>query len=290
MRFGTKVSEAPKSTGGKGTFIKYPKDGDNRLRCLEEIDDWTEYWEHFDKEKQRSYPCSGDRSTCKGCVEKDNDETGNVWGAQKKYLVNALDPDTGYVNLWKLPASTKDDFDRYSDRDGGITKRDYTVIKYKGSDGKVKYSVDREERDNIDLAQYAEKMKDHQVGLNEAWEEMFGPIDQQSQDPDDKPKLHAVPSEVADLPVINKKTSVTPEELDAARREREKAHKEDPSVPPTEPAQESDAEQESQVMSEDELRKMNATQIKALFQQCGFEAPDTDDTDVLADKLIELLS
>ena len=289
MKFGTKVREAPKGTGGGKSFIKYPKDGDNRLRIMEEIDEWTEYWEHFDKPAQRSYPCSGDRATCKGCIEKDNDETGNVWGASKKYLVNALDPSTGYVNLWKLPASTKDDFDRYSDRDDGITKRDYTVIKYKGGDGKVKYSVDREERDNLDLAQYADRMQDHQEGLNQAWLEMFGADEQSQEVPETKGEGTPVRGMHAE-----KKTSWTPEEIDARRREEEKLARVEKDVakdvPPTEPVQESDAEQETQELSEDELRKMSAPQIKALFQQCGLEAPATDDTAELADKLIEALS
>jgi hypothetical protein len=34
---------------------------------------------------------------------------------------------------------------------------------------------------------------------------------------------------------------------------------------------------------------MSAPQIKALFQQCGLDAPDTDDVNALADRLIELL-
>lgn len=55
-------------------------------------------------------------------------------------------------------------------------------------------------------------------------------------------------------------------------------------------AQQDQAPEEEQEISEDQLRAMSAPQIKALYDQCGLEAPDTEDTKVLADGLIKALS
>lgn len=284
MRFGTKASESAKATSSSSDgFVKYFKNGDTRLRFLEELDDWTDYYEHFDKEKQRSYPCTGKRKTCPGCIEFDRltDEGGKPWAASRRYLVNSFDPDTGYVNLYKVPVSLIDDLSRYSDKDGGtILARDYTVARYtKKDDGKIAYSVDREEKDPADLSVHKEHMKDHQLALQAQYLDVFGVL------PDDE---SVAPSTTkAKAPKAAKKATVK-----VAKAEEEKEEiPSDPAEDKVEPSQESDSDQGEDVeLGEEDLRKMSAKELKALFVQCGLTAPKTDDTDKLSDALIEALA
>src|SRR5690242_18836978 len=100
MKFGVKASEAPKAGTSKsgGKFINYFQKGDKTLRFLEEMNDWTIFYDHFNQAKRRSFPCTGDKKTCPGCTAENERDA----SASKRYLVNAVEPSTGYVNLWKI--------------------------------------------------------------------------------------------------------------------------------------------------------------------------------------------
>ena len=301
MKFGVKVAERTSkptnSSGSNSDWIRYFKNTETRLRFLEEMEEWTEVWFHFSQGLMRNYPCTGERDKCPGCTSENEKEA----RASKKYLVNALSD--GYVNLWMLPASTWDDLDRYKDKSGGtILDRDYTIIKHKGD--RTTYSVDREERDRIDLQPYESKKKDHQAMLFAAFVEVHPELALQS---DDLPR--------EEKPAPRKSISLSQNDFDKLSAEQiaelDRAagwsqtgsqassmrdvmnEKADDDVPPSEPQPQQDQaveEDEDQEISEDQLRAMSVPQIKALFQQCGLEAPDTDDVNVLADRLIELLS
>src|SRR5580765_1006110 len=99
MKFGIRAAESTSTTDGD--YIRYFKKGETRLRFLEEVGDWTEYWAHFNASKQRDYPCTGDRKTCPGC----NSENEREAKASKRFLTNAVHE--GFVNLYKVPASLK---------------------------------------------------------------------------------------------------------------------------------------------------------------------------------------
>lgn len=283
MQFGTKASESTKSTTSSEGFIKYFKNGDTRVRFLEEMDDWTDYYEHFSKEKQLSFPCTGDRKTCPGCVEiaRQEKEGSKPWSASRRYLVNAFDPDTGYVNLYKVPVSLIDDLSRYSDKDGGtITLRDYTIARYtKKDDGKVAYSVDREEKDPADLSEHEEHIKNHQQALQASYLSVFESLpDDESVAPSTKaPKASKAAAKKAAVKV----TKAEPEEEEIPS---------DPAESKVEAQQESGSDQDDVEVGEDDLRKMSAPELKALFAQCGLTPPKTGDTGELADALIEALA
>lgn len=303
MQFGVKVAERtskPTNSSGSSDWIRYFRNSETRLRFLEEMSDWTEVWFHFSQSLRRNYPCTGDRDKCPGCTS-DNEQEAR---ASKKYLVNALSE--GYVNLWMLPASTWDDLDRYKDKSGGtILDRDYTIVKHKGD--RTTYSVDREERDRIDLAPFEAKKKDHQKMLYAAFTEVHPELALKSDD---------LPREEISKPAPRKSIAVSQDDLDKLSAEqvaeldrqagwsatgsqatsmRDMMNDKDDNDPPPfkEPHPQQDQaveEDEEQEISEDQLRAMTAPQIKALYAQCGLEAPDTEDVNALADKLIELLS
>ena len=287
MKFGRKVSDPNTNTGGGGGFIKYLRDGDTTLRFLEEPTEWTEYWEHFDKNSQRSYPCTNQRDTCPGCVLKTKDEEEaerdnrqpRVWGAQKRYLVNALGSN-GYVDLWKMPGSLMPSLQRYADRFGTITDREYTLSKFEAN-GRTQYDAERGDKDFIDLSPYRNKMADHEAALQKAWIEVFG----------------APPEETLEAaPAVSSKPTPTAESAadDKVSSWGAKAAEDD--VPPSEPAGSAEAEQEIDTAAEREilesdLRQMSPDEIKTLIDQAGLPPIpfESDDSNELADYLIAQL-
>lgn len=308
MNFGVKVKD-DKGGGGGGRFISYPKEGDNSYRFLEEISEWTKYYEHFDKSRNISYPCNDKRSReerlafehsgCPGCEDKriadmEAEQEGrdsNVWGASKRYLVNVL-TDEGYVNLVKLPASILDDMLIYESRFGTVTDRDYIVTKFQ-REGRWKYSTDRGEMDKTDLTQYQSKLNDHQTALMNAWVEAWGDGDvavaqprRERQATTDQPQTESASSgphlHVAKDPQEDRKSSWA-----------DAPHPDDPPSEPArvaEPVQEPEAD-ETREVSESELRDMEPADLRQLIIQCGLEAPEALDTsDELADFLIEQLA
>ena len=172
MKFGVKQGEEPaydpEAAGTAGSFIKYFKDGKTTLIFLEEINQWTSVWMHFNQTKNRDYPCTDDKPTCPG----HNSENEREARASRRYIVNALNVETGYVDLWKIPYSIIDDLLRQSDKFGTIKDRPYTI--YREDKPKTTYSIDREEPMEIDRSEYTPLMKDHQEALAEAFREVWG--------------------------------------------------------------------------------------------------------------------
>jgi hypothetical protein len=279
MKFGVRAAESTKSSGaGSSDYLRYFRDKETRLRFLEEMDDWTEVWMHFSPGKSRTYPCTGERESCPGCLSENEREA----KAAKKYIANALQE--GYVNAWILPGSLWDDMDRHKDKGGGtILDRDFTVIK-KDTEAGIRYAVDREERDRIDLSKYDDKKRDHQQMLQDVYVEVWGGL------PGEKVTERE--------PII--KAPIRRDDPTPTARYEDKATTTKPwsdegtkgyGDPPSEPQPQSDPEAEGdQELSENQLRAMSAPQIKALFIQCGLIVPETDNTDELSDQLIAALA
>lgn len=274
MQFGVKQGEAPAydpDAGASGSYIKYFKDNETRLRFLEETVEWTEVWMHFSQSKSRDYPCTGVRSTCPGC----NHENQREAKASKRYIVNALAPKTGYVDLWKIPASIFDDFDRQYQLSGTVQDRDFTVIKFL-KEGRTNYSTDKEDKDGLDLTEYRALMKDHQEALAEAFREVWGALPNEEgytggdlyEAPAPKPRLNVVPEPKAE-PQKSWSDGGYPD-------------------PPSEPAAPEVPEQ--QEITEAQLRAMTADEVLAVYRVAGVPVPAFSDKDELVDKLIAALS
>ena len=170
--------------------------------------------------------------------------------------MNLLDVKSGYVDLWKVPISIIDDLERFEAKDDGdITRRQYTVIQFQ-SEGKTRYSVDREERDTTPVSEYKDKMKDHQQALSESYIEVWG------EDPSDEESPIQEPS---------------------ARKKPKKTEEEKP------PFDDDSSEEEEEEIAEEDLYKMDADELKNLFRSSGLQVPRTTDAKVLAAKLIEEL-
>jgi hypothetical protein len=278
MQFGVKQGEAPvydpESGTGGGSYIKYFKDNETRLRFLEPVHEWTEIWMHFSQNKSRDYPCTGQRSTCPGC----NHENEREAKAQKRYIVNAYSPKSEYVDLWKIPASLIDDFIRFETNDGSISARDYTVLKYI-KEGRTKYSVDKEDKDAADLSEHQQHMRDHQEALQEAFREVWGGLP-------DEPEYTG--GDLYEAP-INKSGYLQPPKPQGVRGQHVTLKQED-DLPPTEPAAQSDQGEQEIELSEAQLRAMSADELIALYKRIGMPTPAFSGADDLVDHLIAALA
>lgn len=281
MKVKDDTNSTAEGTSG-GDFIKYFGKGETTVRFLEEVGEWTKYYDHFNQEKKRSFPCTGDRDTCPGCTSEDERES----RASVRFLANLYRTTTEeqYVDLYKIPVSIKADFERHSDKDGGtILARDYTVVQFR-EDGSVKYSVDREDKAPIDLSEKQKHMKDHQKMLNDAYNEVWGTPGEEAEEEEEAPKAK---------PSIKK--SAPKEEKKAADKEAVQAWAEEKGdVPPSEPAEEKSEpeqapEEDNVELDEDDLRNMTADEVRRFFKHTDVEAPATDNVDELVDALIEAL-
>lgn len=281
MQFGVRKADAPEydgeSTGGaSGSYIKYFKDKATTLRFLEPIDEWNETWMHFSAAKSRDYPCTGDRSSCPGCTS-DNEREAK---ASKRYVVNALSPATGYVDLWKIPYSIIDDLMRQEEKFGSIMDRDYVVIKNK-SDAGTNYSVDREDPDNLDIAPFQSKMKDKQEALADAFREVWGGL----------PGEEDYTGGGLFSPKPKARVSVSSEP-----KQEEKSWSQGGGFaerPPTEPAAQRDPEpqEEEKELTEAQLRSMDLQELQGIYRMAAVPLPASwDTTDDLVDNLIAALS
>lgn len=276
MKFGTSVKDyKATSSNSAGRIISWLKEGDNVLRFLEEYPEWTVYYQHFDRNRRRGYPCNNeDRANCPGCKEREEDQRmaeiedrePRIWGAQKFYLVNVL-TQQGYVNLYQIPASAVSSVERMYSKYDTITDREYTIVKYKGDDGRWKFDLERGDPDTIDLSQYKSRMADHSTALENAYNELWGPGTEAAQ---------------IEAPKAGKDTMRSTGWNDAQKMDK----------PPTEPAGAAEPEQEDEALTIDEsdLRKMSAKELVSLIKQCELPVPETTNSNELADYLITKLN
>lgn len=149
MRFGKRAGKITNSPSGGTDWPRSIKPGETRVRFVEEIENWQEYWEHYD-ETVKFFPCTGDKPTCPGCTSA-SERTAR---ASKKYLAPVLDPNSGRVYGLKMGMDLANRLSLRNDRNGGtITNRDYTLIR-SGQGLDTEYDVEQEEKVAIDLSAY----------------------------------------------------------------------------------------------------------------------------------------
>jgi hypothetical protein len=275
MQFGVAQAQEPaydpEANGSQGSYIKYFKDKATTLIFLEEIKDWTSVWMHFNQTKNRDYPCTDDRPTCPG----HNSENEREAKASKRYIVNALNTETGYVDLYKIPYSLIDDLLRQSDKFGTIMDRPYTIYKDQVAN-KTSYSIDREEKTDTDLTEAKTQLKDHQEALKEAFREVWGGLP-------DEPEysggqlfgLEEPITAAGYLKPLDKPRSMA----DADRF---------PDDPPSEPAAQQDEGQRELTM--EQLQAMDVNEVIEVYRIAKLPVPAFKDHDDLVKQLVAALS
>lgn len=278
MQFGVKQAVEPEydpdAAGAQGSYIKYFKDKATTLIFLEEIPEWTSVWMHFNQTKNRDYPCTDDRPTCPG----HNSENEREAKAAHRYIVNAFNPETGYVDLYKIPYSLMEDLHRYNGKFNTIKDRPYTIYKDQVS-GQTKYSIDREDPVDTDLSEARTQLKDHQEALAEAFREVWGAL------PGEDGYTGLAMFSVDDEP-ISQAGYLKP--LDTPRQV-EKSWKDDlPADPPSEPAADEDEGQRE--LTVEQLNAMDVNQVIEVYKIAKLPVPPFTDHDDLVRQLVTALS
>jgi hypothetical protein len=291
MKFGVKADQ-DKDTGqgGGGDYIHYfGEDGAFTLRFLQPWNEWTAYWEHFSMKYRCSYPCLANedegipRSECPGCQLENSQDEGDQREARanKKFLVNAIRTDDsssdGYVYLWKIPGSLKEDLLFNSARDKGLSKREYIIIR-REKNNRTSYSLDKEDPMPIDLSMYADKLHDHNEALTKAWEYRWDPEKREAE----QKRREQFKKNAENAPAVHDGGSTEEPPFEGKGKKGGLSI-----VPEPEPEPEADEQINVTVSS---IRQMSPEQLRKLYAQGGFDAPDTDDQTELAEKLISVLS
>jgi hypothetical protein len=288
VTFGSKATREDIEKAGEGggyeNSIWNFRAGSTTVRFLEELGnkEWTSYWEHYDGLKRKFFPCPGKENDCPGC------EAGNK--AAKKYLVNLLvqsaDDDkvkSGYVNLYKVPASLVSKAMRRVDRYDTICDRDYEIIRM-GTGMDTEYDMETGDKGHVDIDKYVEQFTDHEVALQAAWESYAGKPE---------PKAAAKPVRVAEAEPEEAAETFRAKAERNAQRSAAAAQADDAGDPPSEPRSQSESaepEADEEVLSEDAVRSMSIDQLHVLFQRTGLAVPeDATTAEALADHLIEKL-
>jgi len=278
MQFGVKQGIEPEydpdAAGQQGSYIKYFKEKATTLIFLEEIPTWTAVWMHFNQTKNRDYPCTDDRPTCPG----HNSENEREAKASKRYIVNALNPETGYVDLYKIPYSLMEDLHRYNDKFKTIMDRPYTIYKDQVS-GQTKYSIDREDPDDsLDLSEAKTQLKDHQDALAEAFREVWGGLpDEDGYTGGDLFGIDEPISQSGYLKPLDKPRSLV--EMTPGRF---------PEDPPSEPAADQDEGQRE--LTVEQLQAMDVNEVIEVYKIAKLPVPPFTDHDDLVKQLVAALS
>lgn len=140
MKFGQRKADAPEEPSGDGMYLRAFKDGDTKVRFLQETDDWIVFREHYNKDR-RAFPCTGDQS-CPGCSSNDED----VQRSSRKYATHVQVLKGNYVAPFRIPISlARRMFARAERNDGVITDRDYVIMR-SGKGLETDYDVDPDDK------------------------------------------------------------------------------------------------------------------------------------------------
>lgn len=258
MKFGRSTAEAeaePKG-GGAGGFIKYMKDGDNQIQIVDEYDNWTWYWEHYNPGGY-PFPCTRERTTCPGCIS----EVEKMKKASYRAAFNAYDGE--YTNVWKVPQTVADKLKNRSERLGTITDRPYLITRTKNDKGFYDYDIEGQLVSKLDMKEISQYVRDPEVLLAEAYEEAWG----------DSAKAQATTQKSEQAT----KEADLQERVNQAVAEKEAAQ---PEKPPFETSS------EANVVSEADLRKMDPMALLEMCQEEGLGDPDGCKT---ADEIVDYM-
>lgn len=279
MRFGKKFDERDASRASTDTsdrWIKYFKNGDTEVVFLDDLDEWTGYWEHFDPTVQRSYPCTNNKNSCPGCTS-DNERTAK---ASKRYLVNCIVD--GYVDLYKIPSSLINRAKRLRDKYETLTNHSFVITRVGTGMSNTEYDMDAEDAVRIKRADYEDKVQDHEEALRQAYIEVFGSLPDEAEEVAPRKRV-SKPEPVAEPEAPTKRSKYDDDPPSEPRSEKDGA------------AEGTDESDDETVLSEEEVRAMTKTQLLALYKQVGIAPPEVtgklnEQRDQLADHLIRELT
>lgn len=143
--FGKKASEYEKEreAASDEVWIKGFRDGETRIRFLDEPDDFVTYREHYE-EAIGYFPCS-EESDCVGC----KDDSAKVRDRSRKFAFHALNSENSQ-QVFKVGSRLQRTLKSKAQRLGTICDRDYTVIR--SGKGMNEITYDLESGDKYDTS------------------------------------------------------------------------------------------------------------------------------------------
>lgn len=251
MQFGKKFdaasAEKESSTNVSGLTIWNFKAGSTIVRLTDDLEDWTEYWEHYDPTYKKYFPCTGERSTCQGCVLNLN--SSHKWLANA-FVVSADNGTAGYVNLYKFPKSIITKVMRHHDRRGSLLSDEYEIIKI-GQGMDTEYDLERGDSPAFDYDTYAAQAVNHEAALQAAFEEYMAAFS--GDVPKAAPARAAAP--VKEVPALK---------FDAG----------DPPSKPQAPVAVAEVTEADENLTEDDVLKMEFADLVALANRAGLDVPE----------------
>ena len=173
MQFGKKKSEVVEQYDGEFMpYLRNFREGDNEVRFIEEVDDWIAFAEHYTGD-QRSFPCTGDRTSCPGCTS-DNEKMSR---ASRKYATNVKLVGNDLVLPFRIPMSLAKKLFNRSERNGTITNRDYIVMR-EGKGFETEYDLEQGDKHAVDLEALKEQAHDIEGILRSSYEEIWGRVEE----------------------------------------------------------------------------------------------------------------
>jgi hypothetical protein len=167
MKFGQRKADAPEDqSSGDGMYLRGFKDGETKVRFLQETDDWIVFREHYNKER-RAFPCTEDRNSCPGCTSDDDE----ISRSSRKYAAHVQVIKGNYAAPYRIPVTlAKRMFARAERNDGVTTDRDYAIIR-SGKGLETDYDVDPEEKYEVNTKALLEGAQDVHTILERMFEE-----------------------------------------------------------------------------------------------------------------------
>jgi hypothetical protein len=165
-----------KKGGNSGIIIHYIPKNDSKIgRFLVEPEDFRSYYEHFDNNLRRSFPCTRE-DACPGCVAG--------LDRPQLYLAPFVDNETDQVIPLQIKKSVMNALTIKYEKYGTLLDRDYEIGRYgEGKEGTT-YDVTPEAPKKRNLSKY--QLFDYEDILQKAYDAVFE--DDDSDDEDEAPK------------------------------------------------------------------------------------------------------
>ena len=168
--------------GAGGQWIKYvPKNSSMNVRFASEPEGWVNYDEHYDQMARKSYPCNGE-SSCQGCQNNDRKTS--------RYLANAIDLDAnngaGRLIALQLPKDLANRLVVKYEKWGTIMDRDIELTR-SGEGLDTLYDLDPSSPSRKNMNKFL-PLHDLEKVLQDAWDNVWGDMDDDEDDEDEKPR------------------------------------------------------------------------------------------------------
>lgn len=290
MKFGKTAAEwqQEREEGGDDeVWIKGFKDGETRIRIMQEPDTMVTYREHFSEGPLGYFPCS-EEYDCVGCRTNDS----KLKQRTRKFAFRGLN-DRGQQQVYKIGSRLHRTMSTKQQRIGTVMDRDYLIIRTGKEFNEIGYDMEAAgEKYAVDPIP-ADELYDIGKILSEKYEQAvrFFKGEQKGEDPDPAPPAEEARAARKSEPESNGRiqtqtrsrssnpNSITAEELDERSRQRDeeaeaaKAAQEQPAAEDKAPWEQDEAQAETTAPDYTPPEDMGTADLKAYLVAREVEFP-----------------